>query len=45
MDFFDRLKSISRGGASMEYELTDFERSDLVKMDILLNENLLMRFH
>lgn len=37
MDFFDRLKSISRGYASMEYELTDFERSDLVKMDILLN--------
>ena len=37
MDFHDRLKSVSRGFASMEYEWEDFEFSDLVKLDILLN--------
>lgn len=37
MDFYDRLKSISKGYASMEYELMDFQESDLVKMDILIN--------
>ena len=37
MDFHDRLKSISRGFASMEYEWADFEVSDLVKLDIVLN--------
>lgn len=37
MDFYDRLKSISKGYASMEYELMDFEIGDLVKMDILIN--------
>ena len=37
MDFHDRLKSVSRGFASMEYEWSDFEVSDLVKLDILLN--------
>jgi GTP-binding protein LepA len=37
MDFYDRLKSISKGYASMEYELLDFEESDLVKMDVLIN--------
>lgn len=37
MDFYDRLKSISKGYASMEYEIMGFEEADLVKMDILLN--------
>lgn len=37
MDFYDRLKSITKGYASMEYEFLDFETSDLVKMDILIN--------
>ncbi len=37
MDFYDRLKSISKGYASMEYELLDFETSDLVRMDVLIN--------
>ena len=37
MDFYDRLKSISKGYASLEYELLDYEESNLVKMDILIN--------
>lgn len=37
MDFYDKLKSISKGYASMEYELMDFAESDLVKLDILIN--------
>ncbi len=37
MDFYDRLKSITKGYASLEYEFLDFEESDLVKMDILIN--------
>ena len=38
MDFYDKLKSISKGYASMEYELMDFEEGDLVKMDIMINQ-------
>ncbi|MBK5932142.1 translation elongation factor 4 [Halochromatium salexigens] len=37
LDFFDRLKSVSRGYASFEYELKRFEAADLVKLDLLIN--------
>ncbi len=36
-DFYDKLKSLTRGYASLDYEVSDFQRSDLVKLDILLN--------
>ncbi len=37
MDFFDRLKSVSRGFASLDYNFTRFETANLVKLDILIN--------
>ncbi|MTW21736.1 translation elongation factor 4 [Allochromatium palmeri] len=37
LDFFDRLKSCSRGFASFEYEFKRFQASDLVKLDVLIN--------
>tara|TARA_R110002167_G_scaffold145071_1_gene335935 strand:- start:2521 stop:4329 length:1809 start_codon:yes stop_codon:yes gene_type:complete len=36
-DFYDRLKSISKGYASFDYELSDYREGDLVKMNILVN--------
>ena len=37
LDFFDRLKSISRGFASLDYHFTRFQLADLVRLDILIN--------
>ncbi len=36
-DFYDRLKSITQGYGSFDYELTDYRESDLIKLDILVN--------
>ncbi|MBP1927073.1 GTP-binding protein LepA [Sedimentibacter acidaminivorans] len=43
-DFFDSLKSKTRGYASLDYELAGYQRSELVKMDILINSELVDAF-
>jgi len=37
LDFFDRLKSVSRGHASFDYDFSHFAAGDLIKMDVLIN--------
>jgi GTP-binding protein LepA len=38
LDFYDRLKTVSRGYASLDYEMEDYQKSELVLLDILINK-------
>jgi GTP-binding protein LepA len=43
-DFFDALKSMTKGYGSLDYEFVRYQKSDLVKLDILLNKNIVDAF-
>jgi len=45
LDFYDRLKSISKSYASLDYEHLDYRKSELIKLNILINDETVDAFH